>query len=181
MWFASIVRVSARAGARLAIMVTIATFLLGGCGPYIEPYRYIHLADVPGLEQVEKRQPALSGLHLAGPMPVRYRLSRADYELDIAVPGTSYLPAVELRVITPGLTLVPTSAEVPPSPVFCGAWYPHPDEPDRLAFGWSPRCADDQPREIAFDVEGSGGGTVGEERLSFRLERNGWLVLVDAV
>lgn len=163
------------------MLLLMAPAMLGGCGPYVEPYRYISLADTPGLQQVEARQPELSGLYFAGDMPVRYELRRPGYAVEIMVPEGSYLPAIELSIDSADLRLVPADAEVPPAPIFCGAWYPDPADPARLQFGWSPNCDSEPPWGLTFFVTDDSGEQLGEEKLRFQLERNGWLVLVDAV
>lgn len=154
---------------------------LSGCGPYVEPYRYIQLAATPGLEQAAAEAPDLSGLYFAEDMPTQYRLQRPGYTVALSIPRSSYLPVLELTVEPSGLRLVPGESEVPPSPVFCGAWYPDPSAPQRLQFGWSPKCSSEEPWELAFVVTDDSGTRIGEENLRFQLERNGWLVLIDAI
>ena len=114
-------------------------------------------------------------------MPVRYQLQRAGYSVELAIPEGSYLPAIDMTVEPAGLRLLPLAGEVPPSPAFCGAWYPDPQVPQRLQFGWSPKCSSEEPWEIGFVVTDDSGARIGEERLRFRLDRNGWLVLADAI
>jgi hypothetical protein len=169
-----------RRPSQIRSLLLLATLGLAGCGPYLEPYRYIRLDESPGLQALAKSQPTLAGLHFAGPMIARYRLERAGYVIDIVVPEQSYLPALEIRARTPGVVLKPLP-EVPAAAAFCGAWYPVPDDPGRIDFGWSPHCEDGRPAEIVFEVRGSRGESLGIERLAFRLEANGWLLLVDAV
>lgn len=163
------------------VLVVGATVLLGGCGPYLEPYRYIRLDDAPGLSQSSDREPDLEGLYFAGTMPSGYRLDRPDYEMTFTVPMQSYLPALQVSVATPGLEIRPKESESPPSPVFCGTWYPDPGNRRQLNFGWSSKCADGRPEQFSIVVTDESGSAVGEETVSFRLERNGWLILADAI
>jgi hypothetical protein len=165
----------------LRVVLLSLAVALGGCGPYVEPYRYIRLADAPDLKQSQTQKPDLSGLYFATRMPTRYRLQRPGYTVELAVPDGSYLPALELTVEPAGRRLVPADGEVPPSPAFCGAWYPDSDVPGHLSFGWSPNCADEQPLRLAFRVTDDEGAEVGQETLRFELDRNGWLIMLDAI
>ncbi len=154
---------------------------LGGCSPYVEPYLYIRLADLPTLEQSAEQKPELPGLYFADAMPMRYRLQRPNYTVDFAVPDGSSLPALVLMVEPAGRRLFPAESEVPPSPAFCGAWYPDAEVPNRLSFGWSPKCGDEAPWELAFRVTDDEGEPLGQEALRFGLDRNGWLIRLDAI
>ena len=162
-------------------LLLIVTAALSSCSPYVEPYRYIRLYDSPALEQSADQRPELPGLYFAGAMPMRYRLQRPNYAVDFAIPDGSSLPALVMTVEPPGRRLLPVDAEVPPSPAFCGAWYPDAEVLNRLSFGWSPKCGDEAPWELAFRITDGEGESLGQEKLRFMLDRNGWLIRLDAI
>ncbi len=167
-----------------------AVVLLGGCVPV--PYKYYHmsLAEVEGLEVVEYGTPLQA--FFQKPVPIHYRLSRASYFVELELEKSDFQPALRVSAAsTSGNALLIQTRDDERS---CVGWRFGLSNQLKVrennVFMWTvmgrSKCL--APGEvgaerfaIAFKVVDAEGNILGEERLPFTVERNGFVVIFDAI
>lgn len=172
------------AGRRVALLLIAA--VLAGCAPQVEPYRYLELEPVSGLELQFAGPLDRPAVWFAGDVPQRYLLQRADYAVILANDPPSVLPGLTVALAAssaPALSLRPSPTQWPKSEAgnVCPSYDPLPGGVE-IEFGWSADCLNPAlERHIAFDVLGPAGEVIGKERLEFVLKSRGWYLLQDAL
>ncbi|MCZ0945654.1 MAG: hypothetical protein OXJ53_21575 [Gammaproteobacteria bacterium] len=165
--------------------------MLSGCVPLPYKYYYMSLAEVDGLEVAEYGTTSRTAF-LHKPMPVRYRLSRASYFVELEFDRIRLHPS--FRVYAVSNSGVALSIETRVNRGNCAGWVVGSDGKLRVRewnrFAWDvigrPHClrpndgGDDQ-FSIAFKVLDPEGEILGAERLPFTAERNGFIVDFDAL
>jgi len=175
---------------RLAWSLTVA-LVLSGCVPIPREYYYISLTEAEGLEVVEYGTTSRTAF-LQKPMPVRYRLIRASYIVELEFGKTEFQPSLRVRAVcSSGTPLLIGTEDDERS---CSGWVfglnSELEVGEENRFMWTvmgrPKCL--APGEvsaerfaIAFKVLDAEGNVIGEERLPFTVERNGFIVEFDAI
>lgn len=173
-------------------LIRVLLFGLGcslvlGCVPHYSKYQYISFLDDEVIP-VERGRARISGLKNHDEMPVKYILSRDDYQLYFETDLESYWPSVFISGISDGKEVFLEGENKSQ----CGGFYsfPYRDRLDgkmpRLRYEWSPPflCPNVDPTSedklisvLVFD----GKELIGRETLRFKLENSGWVVGSDAI
>ena len=172
----------------LNVVLLLMLMLLAGCAPYVDRYRYIALRPASGLALEQEGAAQRKEIALAGSLPLRYRLTRDDYTIDISQPENSVLPGLHLRFAGAGVSATGLRMLARPNldvasnrGVICASYYPSLDG-ESLDFGWSADCTDEElPKLIEFEIVDARSRTLGTESLVFDLRSSGWYVLPDAL
>ena len=175
---------------RMASIIAIV-LLLSGCVPIPRKHYYMSLAEVDGLEVVEYGTTSRTSF-LQKPVPIHYRLSRASYFVELELEKLESQPAFRVSAAsTSGNALLIQTRD---DERFCSGWSLGLSNQLRVGennfFMWTvmgnAKCL--APGEvgaerfaIAFKVVDAEGNILGEERLPFTVERNGFVVIFDAI
>lgn len=157
----------ARRAASVALRV-VASLAVSACA--FQRYRYFSLEQTPDAVVLERGAPDLPRLHFAS-LPLRYRIERDLYRVEVVVPARSdpYLVGLE---VWPGEAVSLACSSAPN--VGCTACAPIDGVPEALRFTGF-RCGDAAPpTPLRFDVLGADGTPVGAESLPVALEADGF-------
>lgn len=166
-------------------LVVASCIMLTSCGePRIFRYRYISLAQMPGIEVVQMAPVKLENL-ISGPtIPIEYLLSREQYSLRIKIDPKSYVTGATVKLSnSPDFRLVPQPRRGarPERPQSCGAYDPITPTADQFEFVWN-KCSelvDQSEKVIAFDVVGRD-RVIYPETLAFDLEKDGFYWILES-
>ncbi|MXW51815.1 MAG: hypothetical protein F4X81_02635 [Gammaproteobacteria bacterium] len=162
--------------------------MLSGCVPVPYKYYYMSFAKVDGLEIVEHGTTSRTAF-LQKPMPIRYRLSRASYSVDFKFDEKGLHPSFRVHATSTSGTALLIETVADWSQGTCWGWVfglrDKPEIGNENIFQWSmtgrPRCLGQEKEDahklaVAFKVLDLKGKVLGEERLPFAAERNGYII-----
>jgi hypothetical protein len=161
-------------------------FLVGlqGCTNMRFDYYFISFEKIEGAEILERKLIGLPNLKNNSAIPVRYLITRDNYDLFIEITDKSYSPHAKVSVKDGKYFVVPkrdTSA-VSDTGKICSSYYLDAKDKSTLSFGWSIECLSDEvEKAIIFDVVDASGALVSSERMRFQIKQNGEYILRDAL
>ena len=172
------------------ILFLFAVFLMNGCVPVKYDYYYISFEDTPDIKTLTYGKTAINKLESHEPMPIEYELNRGRYTLSIEIDQKSKRPASFVRAKNlEGLGL---KVEAITDGSKCGGFdFLTVDIKDDefLRYEWwgfvKAECLNKKistnEMSINFRVMDDTGNLLGEERLPFKLIKNGIYIEQDAI